>query len=408
VGFGSPRLNSLMSSNEESGNSSIGLEREPSRLEVGFESRFPLQKTSKLLTKRFDPGFPFSRSKMEIANKKQAITNLAILGCGAITADRHLPAALAHPGVRVALLVDADVARAEALRRIQGLECEVSNRYQDVVKHNINAVINALPNFLHAPVNIELLSAGIHVLCEKPFAITVEEGRACCQAAESKGVLLAAAMPRRFYPSTTLVSRVLADGLLGSLSNYEWDHGLPFAWNTRSGFNFFRAQSGGGVLLDEGIHLLDCLLHWFGPVKDFKYQHDDWGGGIEANVILNLTHLGDSGELTGRIRLSRTYTLKNRLLLRGAKATAEVSRTDPDALLIHGELAGEPVNMTLRLPRASSDPFFEQLDDFVQAIRGRSRSAVTGCESLEAIELIQRCYSNATRIAEPWLQSGFR
>jgi hypothetical protein len=75
-------------------------------------------------------------------------------------------------------------------------------------------------------------------------------------------------------------------------------------------------------------------------------------------------------------------------------------------LLIHGTLAGDPVNMTLRLPRASSDPFFEQLDNFVQAIRGRSKLAVTDRESLEAIELIQRCYSNPTRIAEPWLQSA--
>ena len=334
--------------------------------------------------------------------------NLAILGCGAITGARHLPAALAHPDVHVALMVDANVARADALRRTHGLECEVDNHYQNVLKRNIHAVINALPNFLHAPVNIELLSAGIHVLCEKPLAITIEEGRACCQAAERNSVLLAAAMPRRFYGSTTLVSRVLADGLLGSVSSYEWDHGVPFSWNTKSGFNFFREKSGGGVLLDEGIHLLDCLLHWFGPVKDFKYQSDDWGGGIEANVILNLTHLGDGSELTGRLRLSRTYTLKNRLLLRGAKTTAEVLRTDPDALLIHGTLTGDPVNMTLRLPRALSDPFFEQLDNFVQAIQGRSKPAVTGRESLETIDLIQRCYSNGTRIAEPWLQSPVR
>jgi predicted dehydrogenase len=342
---------------------------------------------------------------VEVSNKKRETIHLAILGCGAITRDRHLPAALAHPDVRVELLVDADIARADALRKIHGLDCKVSDHYQDVANHNIQAVINALPNFLHAPVNIELLSAGIHVLCEKPLAITLEEGRACCEAAESKGVLLAAAMPRRFYPSTTLVSRVLADGLLGSLSSYEWDHGVPFAWNTRSGFNFFREQSGGGVFLDEGIHLLDCLLHWFGPIKDFKYQHDDWGGGIEANVILYLTHFGDGREFTGRLRLSRTYTLKNRLLLRGAKSRAEVLRTDPDVLLIHGTLAGDPVKMTLRLPRLSSDPFFELLDNFVQAIQGRSRPAVSGRESLEAIELIQRCYSNATRIEEPWLET---
>jgi predicted dehydrogenase len=331
--------------------------------------------------------------------------NLGILGCGAITKGRHLPAAIAHPDVRVTLLVDSDLDRAKALRQFFGLDCQVSADFREVLK-NADAVVNALPNHLHGSVNVELLSAGIHVLCEKPLATTADAARTCCETSDRTGTVLAVVMHRRFYDSTHLMQLALEDGILGPLLGYEWDHGVPFAWNTFSGFYFSRAESGGGVLLDEGVHLLDCLTHWFGPVKSFEYQDDDWGGGIEANVMLNLQHAGKRGEISGHMRLSRTYTLRNRLLVRGANASAEILRSDPNSLIIRHKMAGEGVHMTLRLADGSigNDVFFLQLDNFINAVQGVSDPAVTGWQALETIELIERCYSNAARIPEPWLE----
>jgi len=332
--------------------------------------------------------------------------NLGILGCGAITKSRHLPAAIAHPGVRITLLVDRDLERAKALRQFFGLDCRVSADFREVLK-NADGVVNALPNHLHGLVNIELLSAGIHVLCEKPLATTADAARACCETSDRKGTVLAVVMHRRFYDSTQLLRLALEDGILGPLLGYEWDHGVPFAWNTFSGFYFSRAESGGGVLLDEGVHLLDCLTHWFGPVKSFEYQDDNWGGGIEANVMLNLQHAGKWGEIPGHMRLSRTYTLRNRLLVRGANANAEILRSDPDTLIIRHKMAGKGVSMSLRLADGSggNDVFFLQLENFINAVRGVSEPAVSGWQALETIELIQRCYSNAARIPEPWFEA---
>jgi predicted dehydrogenase len=253
---------------------------------------------------------------------------------------------------------------------------------------------------------MELLTAGIPVLCEKPLAPTVEEATTCCEAAERSGVLLAVGMVRRFHSSTILMKRVLDDGFLGSVSRYEWDLGVPYNWDTASGFYFYRQQSGGGVLLDEGVHDLDLLTHWFGSVKAFKCQADDWGSGVESNVILTLEHADHKGDLTGQLRLSRTYTLKNRLLICGTQGKAEILRADPTSVLIQRDVAGQQVNMTLRLPSASchEDPFFAQLDNFLTAVQGRATAAVSGRQALATIDLIQRCYSEATRIREPWLE----
>jgi predicted dehydrogenase len=183
---------------------------------------------------------------------------------------------------------------------------------------------------------------------------------------------------------------------------------MPFDWPSATGFYFSRARAGGGVLLDEGVHLLDCLLDWFGPVSAFQYQDDNLGSGIEANVVLSLRHQWGGGEVPGRVRLSRMYALKNRLVVRGAKARAVILRNDPAVVVLHTDLAGKEVTMTLRLPEDSpskqKDPFGAMLEDFVQSIRTGQKPAVDGWKALETIQLMERCYQEAQRIPEPWFE----
>jgi predicted dehydrogenase len=339
------------------------------------------------------------------------MVRLGILGCGAITNNQHLPAAVENPTVHITALVDANLGRAEALRRAYGLDCRLSANFYEILD-DVDAVINALPNSLHGPVNLQALEAGVHVLCEKPLATTVDEARVSCEMAALKGVVLAVSMPRRYYESSLVLPLVLKEGLLGSLRSYEWEHGTPFVWPTASGFYFSRELAGGGVLLDDGVHLLDCLLDWFGPVTSFEYQDDNWGSGIEANALLALHHAGIHGDVSGRVRLSRTYSLKNRLVIRGTQARAEIMRSEPAAVFLYRSVAGQEVSMAIRLPEMSSggtrQAFRAQLCNFVGSIEGTCMPAVPGAQALKAIELIKGCYAHAARIAEPWFEQTER
>jgi len=328
---------------------------------------------------------------------------LAILGCGAITRSAHLPAVLAHPGVRVVALVDSDLQRARALAMTHRLECKSICDHRELLSE-VDAVINALPNHLHAPVNLEFLRKGIHVLCEKPVALTIAEARACCEAADERKLVFAVGMNRRFEPSSLILRSVLDESLLGDLQGYDWEYGAPYDWETASGFYFARAQAGGGVLLDYGVHLLDRLLAWFGPVTLFDYQDDNRGGGIEANAILGLRHSGPFGDIAGRIRLSRTCTLQNGLLVRGKQGCAEISVEDESAVTLYRQIAGQEVSMVVRLARNTgpSGSFLRQLDNFVQAIKGAQKLVADGWQAVAVIELVQHCYEQARRLPEPW------
>jgi len=326
---------------------------------------------------------------------------LAILGCGEITRTGHLPAAARFKGIRLTL-VDSDANRARALAEQARLDCSIAADYKAVFSQ-VDGIVNALPNNLHAPVNLEALQAGVHVLCEKPLATTAEDALACCTMAEKKGRLLAVAMNRRFVGSHRLMPLLLEERAFGQLLNYDWSYGGVFDWQSASGFYFSRALAGGGALLDFGVHMLDTVIDWFGPVVHFAYQDDDWGSGVEANAILRLQHEGKFGPVKGEIRISRTYPLSNRFLLRGSQAEAEIPTQDADSITVRRKIASHEVVETLRLPgRPQPDTFYRQLEDFVDSIRGNRKPTCPGEDALRVIELIEQCYANRQRIPEPW------
>ena len=331
---------------------------------------------------------------------------LAILGCGAITRSEHIAAVTAHPGVHLIALVDADLSRANALIQNRGLDCKAVADYREVLAQ-VDAVINALPNHLHLATNRECLRAGVHVLCEKPLAITSADARTSTELAEEKKLVLSVGMNRRFAASHPLLKLVMREGLLGSVRDYDFQYGGAFDWRSASGFYFDRAKAGGGALVDFGVHMLDSVFDWFGPVTAFDYQDDDWGSGIEANVLLDVQHDGPYGGVKGHLRLSRTFGLKNRLLVRGTEATAEISVQDPEVVVLHRAIDGQPVSQTLRLenvPAGSS--YLRQLDNFVNSVIQGTRPEVDGWQAVRVLELIENCYANKRRIPEPWAEAG--
>jgi predicted dehydrogenase len=338
-----------------------------------------------------------------MSNPNQNKIRLAILGCGAIVRGQHLPAVLRHPGVQVIGLVDADLSRAEKLRAVNSLGCKTTTDFQTLLAE-VDAIINALPNHLHVPVNMAAMDAGVHVLCEKPLATNASDAKLCCEAAERNSVTLAVGMSRRFQSSQLLLERMLRAKQLGRIQDYDWELGTAWSWPASSGFYFSREQAGGGVFIDMGVHVLDALFQWFGPATRFEYRDDNWGSGIEANAILRLRHQDSSGEVAGCVRLSRTYNLRNSLIIRAEKCQVTIHEERPEELIL--EKAAQDLNTVLpgEVP-APENPFYRQLDNFVESIRGTQPPLVNGRHAWAIIEFIEKCYATGQRIPEPWLNT---
>lgn len=338
---------------------------------------------------------------MTVAAAPSRGVRLAMVGCGAITEGYHLPAALAEPGCEVTILVDADLPRVTTLGQRSGV-AKVSADYRDVIGA-ADAALLALPNHLHADVACALLERGVHVLVEKPMAITVADCDRMIAAAERTGAVLAVAQLRRFWAPVHFVKDALARGVIGRVKRFEIKDGWVFGWALRSPYLFLAREAGGGCLMDMAPHLIELLLHWLGELTILDYQ-DDARGGVEANCLIRVA-TADGAE--GTVEFSRTRNLGASIVLEGERGTLEMGAGKANALSLtfdgHTQLVGGGARVAA--PSGSGRPaarpgaedfdhlFAYQIRDFVEAIQGLHPPGVPGHEGRRSVEFVQRCYA---------------
>ncbi len=341
-----------------------------------------------------------------IVAKTRRPVRIGIIGCGAIAEGAHLPAVLSSPQVALTALSDLNASRLEDLRRRYRLGPIAFPDYREIVGR-VDAVILALPNHLHAPVGVELLSRGIHVLCEKPLALNRHECEELCQAARSAASILAVGFVARFWPSTELLKQLVASRFLGALQSFDYEFGSPGGWSPLSGYNLARSTCGGGVLVVSGSHVLDQMIYLFGDV-DVTSHADDARGGIEANCRTGFAATVDGRPLRGRVVLSKTHQLPNRLRIVGEHGTLEArgSETRSVTYLPSGSTLQHEITAAA-LPPADAEPdYFQlQLQDFVHAIRTGAAPRVDGEQATRSVVLTERCYAIATALDEPWCEA---
>ena len=130
---------------------------------------------------------------------------VALVGCGAVSEHSHLPALRKNPGYHLIAVVDSNRSRVEQLAARYQVGHALTD-YKQLDDLQVDAAIVALPNYLHAPVTIDLLKRGIHVLVEKPMALTVAECDAMMETAARTQTTLAVGLMRRFFRSGQLAS----------------------------------------------------------------------------------------------------------------------------------------------------------------------------------------------------------
>jgi predicted dehydrogenase len=171
----------------------------------------------------------------------------------------------------LAAVVDIDRARAEKLA--QGTRAEVSTDWAAVVgRRDVNAVVVSTPTKFHVDVAIAALQAGKHVLCEKPLGRNVDEARRMFDAAQKSCRLLKTGFNYRHMSHVRKAKELLGASALGPLHflRCRYGHGgrpgYEKEWCTDA------QLSGGGVLLEQGIHIFDLVRHLLGEPSQLLAQ----------------------------------------------------------------------------------------------------------------------------------------
>jgi predicted dehydrogenase len=184
--------------------------------------------------------------------------NVAIVGCGLIG---HKRAKLlgAH---RLAAAVDADVKKAEALAALRPGAAVLTDWRAAVSRSDVDAVLVSTPHNLLAPVAIAAAEAGKHVLVEKPGARNAAELAPLAVAARKSKIVVKVGFNHRFHPAFLKAREYVDAGALGELMfiRARYGHGGRVGYDKE--WRADPAVSGGGELLDQGMHLID-LSRWF-------------------------------------------------------------------------------------------------------------------------------------------------
>jgi len=207
--------------------------------------------------------------------------NFALIGCGGIALQNHLPGLALCPDTRVVALCDTDPATLERAGRQTGVS-RATTRFEEVVGcDEVDAVIIATPNHTHKPIALAAIAAGKHVLCEKPLALNATDAFAMAEAARTAGVRHMTAFTYRFVPAMRYLQHLVRRGDLGQ--PYHYRSCRLQDWGTRNlGWRQVRALAGTGELGDMLSHRIDFAHLLVGPmhrlVAHLKRVHPLRGG----------------------------------------------------------------------------------------------------------------------------------
>jgi predicted dehydrogenase/nucleoside-diphosphate-sugar epimerase len=322
---------------------------------------------------------------------------IGIVGCGAVTQKYHLPSAKKIKSCDVTILVDSDRSRAEQLAAKYNVPT-VSTDFRDLPRY-ADAAIVAVPHRLHASIGEYLLSAGCHVLMEKPLALTDAECRRLITFAKKKNVVLTVGLLRRYFQAQQIAKKLIEANTLGKIKSFNIREGNIYNWPVASDFMFRAGESGGGVLVDTGAHTLDFVLWCLGDFASVEY-YDDNLGGVEAECIL---HLQMKSGARGVVELSRLRNLRNTAIISGENGQIEVHMR-ADKILFHPgseqsyQTFEDLPQLTHTMARKWPDCFPAQIESWLNAISGKSPNFITGEEGRKSVALIETCYRQRQRM----------
>ncbi|MDD5885044.1 MAG: Gfo/Idh/MocA family oxidoreductase [Erysipelotrichaceae bacterium] len=207
---------------------------------------------------------------------------LAIIGCGRIARFGHGNALkhLAEEGlIRVKYACDIIPGKADAYRH-DFPECEqaIEDYHIALTDPEVKAFYVLTPNYAHYQITMDALKAGKDVFCEKPVTVNYELSKAMKEEADAKNRLLQIGVCNRYKATIEAIQKIIAEGKLGDVYNvvcnfrcFRQIPGIGGAFTDKS-------QSGGGVLIDWGVHFFDLILYCLGGAKVETVTADTYQG----------------------------------------------------------------------------------------------------------------------------------
>lgn len=372
---------------------------------------------------------------------------LGIIGCGGIARNRHITGLtlLKRAGIdnfeltAVCDVVDDNVqAVAEHARINQGANPEIYHDWQDLItKAPVDAVDICLPHGLHHVVGISALEAGLHVVMEKPYTVSIKTGKALAEAADRTGKILAVAVPHRRMPGQRAVQWALNDAkLIGEVRSFFQNYTqyrapvAPTQLSSAMQWRVNRVMGGGAGVIDSGFHFLDTIRYFYGEPERVYAEVRAYRDGqpvvardgiAEERENSVMAVFSFKGGVTGTWCWSFAAAGKETrdCVINGSEGSIEDTGYSDRYMVYHmfmngGELRRRdggylsmaelqskhrqtigPEAVQRLYPNGVTDHFATELWDFVDAIENNRKPEVDGWNALRTLALVEAIYESS-------------
>ena len=327
---------------------------------------------------------------MKRAKEKSAV-RYAVVGQGYIAQAAVLPAFRHASKARLVALVSGDAEKRAQLGRKYGAATYGYDEYDTcLASGDVDAVYIALPNDMHREYTVRAARHGVHVLCEKPLAVTEADCRAMINACRRNGVRLMTAYRLHFERATLQVLAAVRGGVIGEPRTFV----SSFTMNVKPPNIRLDRERGGGTLYDIGVYCINAARHLFGaePVEAFcsTVAGHKRGSTVDDSAACVLRFPGER-LATFCVSFATSDTSGYRIVGTRGTVRAEPAYDLAEGLALHFE--GDAGKRTVRY--AKRDQFAPELDYFSDCIRSGRDPEPSGEEGLADVRVIRALYRSA-------------
>ena len=320
-----------------------------------------------------------------------------VLSVANIAVKRVIPAINASGSEQLVAVASHQAQRVRELFSQQP-DVRIYHDYQSLIDDpEIEAIYNPLPNSLHARWTIKALLAGKHVLCEKPLAVTTEEGALMIEAARNSGKLLMEAFMYRFHPQMIWALEQIHSGRLGQIRMVRASFFFNILRPLRSNDIRLQPQLAGGSLMDVGCYPVNFCRAVYGrpPTAVAARVYATEPGAVEHTTAAVL----DFGE--GRIgQIDSSFGLQTRQMAEVIGEEGSLSLSVPFVTGAHEtevvlNLEGQTIHQKIQ----HADPYRLEVEHFGACVRTGAQPAFRLDETLENLATLEAIYQSA---GHPW------
>ncbi|HZK52259.1 MAG TPA: Gfo/Idh/MocA family oxidoreductase [Actinomycetota bacterium] len=247
----------------------------------------------------------------------------------------------------------------------------------------VEGLLVATPHSTHATLVEEAAASGKHVFVEKPFTLTVAEGKRAVGAAEEAGIILQVGHNRRRQPAIRRLKAMVDEQQLGVLHHGEANLSYPKGLNPRSGWRGDPAESPAGGMMGLGVHMIDNLLYLLGRIKRL---------GAFSKQILQISRLDDATTImlefeSGPLGFIGTSMVIPDIASTAVFGTEMAAWSDGDGSRFYVQNSGDQERTEQSIE--TCDTVRDELEEYARCIRGEGRPETGGAEGLEVIVVLE-------------------